>query len=270
VTSLLPGELDAFTPDDEPVGPPKLAIRALSAWFGRERVLRELTLPIHRDRVTALIGPSGCGKSTLLRCLNRMHELAPGARPAGAVEIDGVDVYGPRVDPTDVRRRVGIVFQRPTTFPGASVRDDVLAGWSLAGHPPRRREEAAERILRRVGLWDEVKDALGRPSSTLSMGQKQRLCIARCLALEPEVLLMDEPTSSLDPIATARVEELLNELRATVSVVLVTHSMQQAARVADFVAFLDRGALVEHAPSRVLFTNPADARTEAYITGRYG
>ena len=270
MTGGLPDDLDDLGADEAPVGPPKVEVAGLSAWFGRDRVLRDVTLPVHRHRVTAVIGPSGCGKSTLLRCVNRMHEIAPGARVEGGVRIDGVDVYGPRVDPADVRRRVGVVFQRPTTFPGASVQGDVLAGWSLAGRHPRRADEITERILRRVALWDEVKDQLGRPSATLSMGQQQRLCIARCLALEPEVLLMDEPTSSLDPIATARIEQLLNELRATVTIVLVTHNMQQAARVADFVAFLDRGELVEHAPSRVLFTNPGDGRTEAYITGRYG
>jgi len=262
--------LDELAAEDVPSGPPKVDVVGLSAWFGGEAVLRDLTVPMHRHRVTAVIGPSGCGKSTLLRCLNRMHEVAPGARVAGQVRIDGVDVYGGRVDPVDVRRRVAIVFQRPTTFPGASVRDDVLAGFTLAGRRPRRRDELVERILRRVALWDEVKDQLGRPSVNLSMGQQQRLCIARCLALEPEVLLMDEPTSSLDPIATARIEQLLNDLRATVTIVLVTHNMQQAARVADHVAFLDRGELVEHAPSRVLFTNPRSPRTEAYITGRHG
>lgn len=255
--------------DDAP-GPPKVDVVELTASFGDKRVLHALSVPIHENRVTAVIGASGCGKSTLLRCINRMHEIVPGARVSGVVRAFGVDVYGPRVDPAELRRRIGIVFQRPATFPGASVRDDALAGYVLAGHRPRGADEIVERILRRVALWNEVKDQLGRPSAELSMGQQQRLCIARCLALEPEVLLMDEPCSSLDPIATARVEELLNELRSTVTVVLVTHNMQQAARVADYVAFLDRGELVEHTPSRILFTNPRDPRTEAYITGRFG
>jgi phosphate transport system ATP-binding protein len=262
--------IDDLTADDAPTAPPKIDVLGLSAWFGAEVVLRGVSVPVHQHRVTAVIGPSGCGKSTLLRCLNRMHEVTPGARVEGSVLVDGVDVYDRRLDPTDLRRRIGIVFQRPTTFPGASVRDDVIAGWSLAGQRPRRADEVVERILRRVAIWDELKDHLSRPSATLSMGQQQRLCIARCLALEPEVLLMDEPCSSLDPIATARIEELLNELRASVTIVLVTHNMQQAARVADFVAFLDRGELVEHAPSRILFTNPRSDRTEAYITGRFG
>ncbi len=262
--------LDELAAADAPSGPPKVEVRGLSAWFGAEAVLRDVDVPVHLHRVTAVIGPSGCGKSTFLRCINRMHEVVPGARVRGSVLVDGVDVYGARKDPAELRRRIGIVFQRPTTFPGATVREDVLLGWSLSAQSPRRAGEVVERILRRVALWDEVKDQLGRPSATLSLGQQQRLCIGRCLALEPEVLLMDEPSSSLDPIATARIEQLLNELRSSVTIVLVTHNMQQAARVADFVVFLERGEVVEHAPSRILFTNPTSPRTEAYITGRFG
>ena len=221
-------------------------------------------------RVPAIIGPSGCGKSTFVRCLNRLHEVVPGARVAGRVLLDGVDVYGRGVDPVRVRRRVGMVFQKPNPFPTLSIRGNVLAGLRLSGVRPDDAEARAERALRQAALWDEVKDVLGRSGASLSGGQQQRLCIARSLALEPEVLLMDEPCSALDPIATAKVEELIHELAERLTIVIVTHNMQQAARVSHVTAFFYLGELVEHAATDTLFTKPSDPRTEDYITGRFG
>jgi phosphate transport system ATP-binding protein len=256
----------------------KLIVEGLEAWFAAPgqrtehapRALSGISMRFAANEVTALIGPSGSGKSTLLRCINRMHEVTRGAGSSGSVLLDGVDVYGARVDPVEVRRRVGIVFQRPNPLPMLSVRDNVLAGFRLAGERVRGADELVESMLRKVALWDEVKDRLDRPGTSLSGGQQQRLCIARCLALRPEVLLMDEPCSALDPIATARIEELLNELRTQITIVVVTHNLQQAARVADSTAFLHRGELIEHEPTSVVFTNPRDPRTENYITGRFG
>jgi phosphate transport system ATP-binding protein len=244
--------------------------RRLRAFFGGQEALRDVSLPIAARQVTAIIGPSGCGKSTFVRCLNRMHEVVPGARATGQVLLDGDDIYARGVDPVQVRRRVGMVFQKPNPFPTMSVRDNVLAGLRLNGVRPRDPHALVEKALGQAALWDEVKDHLDRSGSSLSGGQQQRLCIARALALEPEVLLMDEPCSALDPIATARVEELIHELRARYTIVIVTHNMQQAARVADSTAFFYLGELVEHAPTEALFTRPADRRTEDYITGRYG
>jgi phosphate transport system ATP-binding protein len=248
----------------------KIRAQDLDAWFGRNQVLRKVTLSIQERRVTALIGPSGCGKSTFIRCLNRLHEVVPGARMAGGVELDGQDIYRRGIDPVLLRRRVGMVFQRPNPFPTLSIRDNVLAGFKLAGQRPRNAEDLVESALRKAALWDEVKDRLGRAGVSLSGGQQQRLCIARALALEPEVLLMDEPCSALDPIATARIEELIHELGSSYTIVIVTHSMQQAARVSHHTAFLYLGELVEAAPTEVLFTRPSDSRTEDYITGRFG
>jgi phosphate transport system ATP-binding protein len=242
----------------------------LHAYFGGQEALRGIDLAIPEARVTAIIGPSGCGKSTFIRCLNRMHEVVPGARATGRVLLDGEDIYGRGVDPVRVRRRVGMVFQKPNPFPTMSIRDNVLAGLRLNGLPVGDAAALAEVALTRAALWDEVKDVLHRSGSSLSGGQQQRLCIARALALEPEVLLMDEPCSALDPIATARVEELIHELRERYTIVIVTHNMQQAARVADSTAFFYLGELVEHADTETLFTRPADRRTEDYITGRYG
>jgi phosphate transport system ATP-binding protein len=221
--------------------------------------------------VTAIIGPSGCGKSTFIRCLNRMHEVVPEARVSGTVLVEGEDVYAPGVDPVQVRRRIGMVFQRPNPFPTMSVFDNVAAGLRLAG--VRRRadlQEAVERALRQAALWDEVKDGLDKSGTSLSGGQQQRLCIARALAVDPAVLLMDEPCSALDPIATARIEELILELRGALTIVIVTHNMQQAARVSEATAFFLMGELVEFGVTRELFTNPRDKRTEDYITGRFG
>ena len=217
-----------------------------------------------------VVGKTGCGKSTFVRCLNRMHEVTPGAHAAGRVLLDGLDIYREDVDPVRVRRRVGMVFQKPNPFPTMNIRDNVLAGLRLNGLRVESPDSLVEETLRRVALWDEVKDGLSRSGASLSGGQQQRLCIARALALEPEVLLMDEPCSALDPIATARVEELMHELRDTYTMVIVTHNMQQAARVADFTAFFYMGELVEYDLTDVIFTRPKERRTEDYITGRFG
>ena len=248
----------------------KMRAEELHAWFGSTEALKGVTLPIAARRVTAIIGPSGCGKSTFIRCHNRMHEVVPGARVQGRVLLDGTDIYGPGVDPVRVRRRVGMVFQNPTPFPTMTIRDNVLAGLRLNGLKVADGDGVAEKVLRQVALWDEVKDVLGRSGASLSGGQQQRLCIARALALEPEVLLMDEPCSALDPIATARVEELIHELRQDYTIVIVTHNMQQAARVSHFTAFMYLGELVEFNDTDTLFTKPSNPRTEDYITGRFG
>jgi len=253
--------------------PPIIAVRALDAYFGSLRAVRDVNLDFPEGQVTAIIGPSGCGKSTLLRTLNRMHETVTGARVEGEVLLDGKDIYARGVDPIAVRRRVGMVFQRPTPFPTMSIRDNVLAGFRAIGRdaPPRRaQDEIAEATLRRVALWDEVKDRLHASATALSGGQQQRLSIARALATRPRVLLLDEPTASLDPMSTLKIEELVHELRGDVTLVIVTHNMQQAARVSDRTAFMLLGDLVEVAPTSRLFTSPADERTEAYITGRFG
>lgn len=248
-----------------------LRVRSLNAWFGRQHAVRDVSLDFADRRITAIIGPSGCGKSTLLRCLNRMHETVPGARASGEVLLDGQSVYGG--NPINIRRRIGMVFQRPTSFPTMSIRDNVAAALKVreGGMPPRRVvDEIVERSLQRAALWDEVKDRLGQSAIGLSGGQQQRLCIARALANQPLVLLLDEPTASLDPLSTQRIEELAYELRAELSVVIVTHNMQQAARISDRAAFLLAGELIETAETRTLFTTPRDPRTEAYITGRFG
>ena len=248
----------------------KIRVEALQAYFGAAQVIRGITLPILAHQVTAIIGPSGCGKSTFIRCLNRMHEVTPGARATGHVLLDGLDIYRDDVDPVRLRRRVGMVFQKPNPFPTMSIRDNVLAGLRLNGIRVDSPDEVVERTLRRVALWDEVKDGLARSGTSLSGGQQQRLCIARAIALEPEVLLMDEPCSALDPIATAHVEELIHELRDAYTIVIVTHNMQQAGRVADRTAFFYMGQLIEHDLTDVIFTRPKERRTEDYITGRFG
>jgi phosphate transport system ATP-binding protein len=247
-----------------------MATEHLSAWYGKTQVLHGVSIPLRRHRVTAIIGPSGCGKSTWLRCLNRMHELTPGARIEGRVLLDGQDLYARDTDPVDLRRRVGMVFQKPNPFPTMSIRENVLAGYRLTGRRLPDARGVVERALTRAALWDEVKDFLDRPGTGLSGGQQQRLCIARALAVEPEVLLMDEPASALDPIATARIEELIHELADTVTIGIVTHNMQQAARVSDHTAFLYLGELVEFGPTAEIFTRPKNSRTEDYITGRFG
>jgi phosphate transport system ATP-binding protein len=248
-----------------------IIVRDLNAWFGSTHVLHGIGVTIAPKAVTAVIGPSGCGKSTFIRCLNRMHEVVPGARVTGSVRAEGMDVYAPGIDPVQVRRKIGMVFQKPNPFPTMSVFDNVVAGLRLGGVRERSvLEEAAERALRQAALWDEVKDQLGKSGVSLSGGQQQRVCIARALAVEPEVLLMDEPCSALDPIATAKIEELILELRSTLTIVVVTHNMQQAARVSESTGFFLLGELVEFGVTRQLFTNPHDKRTEDYITGRFG
>jgi phosphate transport system ATP-binding protein len=247
--------------------------RDLDAFFSAAQAIRGVSLDLIDGDVTAVIGPSGCGKSTLLRCLNRMHETVPNARVEGEVLLDGRDIYARGVNPIAVRRRIGMVFQRPTPFPTMSVRDNVAAGLKVAeGGMPRRAavDEIVEAALRRAALWDEVKDRLTSGATELSGGQQQRLCIARAIATKPAVLLLDEPTASLDPASAQKVEELVYELRREITIVIVTHNMQQAARVSDTTAFMLMGELVEAAPTRALFTSPKDQRTEAYITGRFG
>jgi phosphate transport system ATP-binding protein len=248
-----------------------ILVKELNAWFGDAHILHDIGLAVAPKAVTALIGPSGCGKSTFIRCLNRMHEVVPGARVSGTVRVEGEDVYAPGVDPVQIRRRIGMVFQKPNPFPTMSVFDNVVAGLRLGGMRERAvLHEAAERALRQAALWDEVKDHLSKSGVSLSGGQQQRLCIARALAVEPEVLLMDEPCSALDPIATAKIEELILELRGTLTIVIVTHNMQQAGRVSEATGFFLLGELVEVGVTRSLFTNPRDKRTEDYITGRFG
>ncbi len=247
----------------------KLRVDRLQAWFGDRHVLRDVSLEVPSNSVMAVIGPSGCGKSTFLRCLNRMHELVPGARSDGGVFLDDEDLYRRGVDPVLLRRRVGMVFQRPNPFPTMSIRDNVAAGLKLNGYRGKL-EEIVERCLRQAALWDEVKDRLRHPATSLSGGQQQRLCIARALAVEPEVLLMDEPASALDPVATAKIEELMHELKERYTIVIVTHNMQQAARVSDFTAFFYMGELVETGATERIFTNPREQRTEDYVTGKFG
>ena len=248
-----------------------ILVKNLNAWFGDAHILHDIGLAVAPKAVTALIGPSGCGKSTFIRCLNRMHEVVPGARVSGTVRVEGEDVYAPGVDPVQIRRRIGMVFQKPNPFPTMSVFDNVVAGLKLGGMRERAvLHEAAERALRQAALWDEVKDHLSKSGVSLSGGQQQRLCIARALAVEPEVLLMDEPCSALDPIATAKIEELILELRGTLTILIVTHNMQQAGRVSEATGFFLLGELVEFGVTRSLFTNPRDKRTEDYITGRFG
>jgi phosphate transport system ATP-binding protein len=253
-----------------------LAVGKLDAFFGTTHAVRNVSLNFPERLVTAVIGPSGCGKSTLLRCLNRMHETVPTARVKGEVVLQGMDIYNSEVNPTEVRKRIGMVFQRPTPFPTMSIRDNVAAGLRVKhpkGHHRRTAHEIndiVEKALRRAALWDEVKDRLRDSATGLSGGQQQRLCIARGLATEPDVLLLDEPTASLDPISTQKVEELVYELRGDMTIIIVTHNMQQAARVSDRTAFMLAGELVEYTATGTLFTNPSDHRTEAYITGRFG
>jgi phosphate transport system ATP-binding protein len=248
----------------------KIDVVKLRAWFRSFEVLRGVTIGIERKKVTAVIGPSGCGKSTFVRCLNRLHELQPGAGVSGQVLLDGQDIYASSLEPALIRRRIGMVFQKPNPFPHMSIEDNVLAGLRMSGAVPIDKDRIVERALRQVALWEEVKDELSRPGHHLSGGQQQRLCLARALALEPEVILMDEPCSSLDPVATAKVEELIRELGERYTILIVTHNMQQAARVSDLCAFFYMGEVVEYDTTDVIFTKPNDQRTEDYITGRFG
>jgi phosphate transport system ATP-binding protein len=246
-------------------------VRQLDAWFGKAKVLKSIDVVAADRAVTAIIGPSGCGKSTLLRCMNRMHEEVRGARAEGEVLFGGQDVYAPDTDPVEVRRQIGMVFQRPNPFPTMSVFDNAVAGLKLAGRFPKAElHDRAEKALRAAGLWEEVKDRLQQPGGRLSGGQQQRLCIARALAVEPQILLMDEPASALDPVSTLRIEELIAELKRDYTVIIVTHNMQQAARVSDSTLFMLYGEVVEFATTQKVFTNPEDRRTEDYVTGRFG
>ncbi|MEA2221447.1 MAG: phosphate transport system ATP-binding protein [Solirubrobacteraceae bacterium] len=246
-----------------------MTLEGLNAYYGATHAIKDVSLNYARNEVTAMIGPSGCGKSTVLRCLNRMHEEIPGARAEGRVTLDDVEIYGDGIDVTSVRRAIGMVFQKPNPFPTMSIFDNVSAGLKLAGIKGRDSNEVVERSLRGAGLWDEVKDRLSQPGMSLSGGQQQRLCIARTIAVQPEVILMDEPCSALDPIATLKIEELIIELKRDFTIIIVTHNMQQAARVSDTTAFFYLGELIEHAPTERLFSTPVHARTEEYVTGKF-
>lgn len=249
----------------------RISVSNLAAGFGSHTVLKSISLGFSGQTLTAIMGPSGCGKSTLIRCLNRLHEELPAAWMRGRILVDGKDLYGPRVDPVEVRRKVGMVFQRPNPFPTLSIYANVAVGPRLNGtHKRAALDEVVERSLRQAALWDEVKDRLQKPGTGLSGGQQQRLCIARALAVNPEILLLDEPTSALDPVAGQRIEELLTELKQQYTLVMVTHNIQQAARVADRSVFLLLGEVVEDGPTSDVFTNPRDPRTEAFISGRFG
>ena len=251
-------------------GAAKLTLSNVVASFGDNKVLHGISMAIPARQVTAIIGPSGCGKSTLVRCLNRMHETVPIATISGQVLLDGVNIYDKHIDPVLLRRRVGMVFQKPNPFPNMSIRQNVLAGLKLTGKAWKSADDVCERALRGAALWDEVKDRLNKPGGGLSGGQQQRLCIARSLAVDPDVLLMDEPCSALDPIATARIEALLARLKADLTIVIVTHNMQQAQRASDMTAFMLGGELIEFAPTQQLFGSPADPRTQDYISGKFG
>ena len=250
---------------------PKLEIENLSAWFGLKQVLKNISMRIEDKSVTAIIGPSGCGKTTFIRCLNRMHELVPGARVSGKVLFNGINIYENGIDPVLIRRKIGMVFQKPNPFPMMSIYDNVAIGLRLNGI---REKKIIDKIVRRslelANLWDEVKDDLNKSGASLSGGQQQRLCIARALAIEPEVLLMDEPCSSLDPISTAKIEALIRKLAENYTIIIVTHNMQQAARVSDFTAFLYLGELIEYGPTKQIFENPKNELTRRYITGKFG
>ncbi|MGD8566419.1 MAG: phosphate ABC transporter ATP-binding protein PstB [Candidatus Bathyarchaeota archaeon] len=249
----------------------KIEIEYLNAWFGNNHILEDINMNIRESAVTAIIGPSGCGKTTLIRCLNRMHELVPEARVSGRVLLDGQDIYRNGVDSVTVRRRIGMVFQKPNPFPMMSVYDNVAAGLKLNGIKDKQRlDERVEKSLKLAILWDEVINELEKSGASLSGGQQQRLCIARALAVEPEVILMDEPCSALDPTATAKIEKLIRMLGKDYTVIIVTHNMQQAARVADFTAFLYLGKLVEYGDTSTVFQNPRNELTENYITGKFG
>jgi phosphate transport system ATP-binding protein len=278
-------------PDEAPLAPPQVPARAreeptaapgvaaktgrsmalaqLNAYYGPTHAVKDVSLTYAANQVTAMIGPSGCGKSTVLRCLNRMHEEISGARAEGTVTLDDLDIYSSAVDVTAVRRAIGMVFQKPNPFPTMSIFDNVAAGLKLAGIKGRDTEEVVERSLRGAGLWEEVKDRLAEPGIGLSGGQQQRLCIARTIAVAPEVILMDEPCSALDPIATLKIEELITELKRDYTIIIVTHNMQQAARVSDTTAFFYLGELIEHADTETLFSTPAHTRTEEYVTGKF-
>jgi phosphate transport system ATP-binding protein len=255
---------------DEMNLPIKMKADGLNFFYGSFQALKNIQLEVKERQITALIGPSGCGKSTFLRTLNRMNDLIPHSRVSGTVLLDGENIYAPEVNPVNLRQRVGMVFQRPNPFP-KSIYDNVAFGPKVLGNPQKSYlQEVVEKSLKGAALWDEVADHLQEPATELSLGQQQRLCVARVLAIQPEVILMDEPCSALDPMATLRIEELMQELKQNYTIVIVTHNMQQAARASDWVGFFLLGELLEYGPSKEIFTNPKDPRTESYITGRYG
>jgi phosphate transport system ATP-binding protein len=269
---LRPGEDERSSPGAAaPELKPAFEVKNLSIWYGQKEAVHDVTIDIPPNNVTAIIGPSGCGKSTFLRCLNRMHELVPNTRVEGSILFQGEDLYSPGTDPTIVRRRIGMVFQKSNPFPTMSIEENVIVGLRLNGLRNRRLlAERTEKALRMSALWDEVKNDLHKPGMSLSGGQQQRLCIARAIAVEPEVLLMDEPASALDPIATMKIEELIRELRNSYTIVIVTHNMQQAVRVSDQTAFFYVGKLIEFDETSRLFSHPKEKKTEDYITGRFG
>lgn len=249
----------------------KLSIRNLEAWFGTKRALKGINLGIKENSITAFIGPSGCGKTTLIRCLNRMHEMTPGASAKGQVILDGMDMYGARVDPVTIKRRIGMVFQKPNPFPTMSIYDNVAAGLKLNGIKDKKLiDDIVRESLEGAALWEEVNNELNKPGMGLSGGQQQRLCIARALAMQPEILLMDEPTSALDPIASSKIEELVHGMKRDLTVVIVTHNMQQAARVSDYTAFMFLGEMIEYGDTKQIFENPRMELTERYISGKFG
>jgi phosphate transport system ATP-binding protein len=249
----------------------KLTIRNLFAWFGMKQALKNINLNIKPHIVTAIIGPSGCGKTTLIRCINRMHEMTPNAKAKGSVILDGLDIYDKAVDPVSIKRRIGMVFQKPNPFPTMSIYDNVAAGLKLNGIRDKKLiDEVVRESIEGAALWEEVKSELTKPGIGLSGGQQQRLCIARALAMQPEILLMDEPTSALDPIASSKIEELVHSLKKDLTIVTVTHNMQQAARISDYTAFMYLGELVEYGPTKRIFENPQNELTERYISGKFG
>jgi len=249
----------------------KVRIEKVNGWYGAKRAIKDVNLNVKDKAVTAFIGPSGCGKTTLLRCLNRMHEMTPGAHADGRVVVDGIDIYDKSIDPVVIRRRIGMVFQKPNPFPTMSIFDNVAAGLRLNGMKNKTIiREIVEESLKNAALWEEVKNELEKPGMSLSGGQQQRLCIARALAMQPEVLLMDEPTSSLDPIGSSKIEELVRNLKDSVTIIIVTHNMQQAARVSDFTAFMYLGDLIEYGATNQIFMKPEKELTERYISGKFG
>jgi phosphate transport system ATP-binding protein len=263
-------EVTAIADASRTKGAHGISVRGLRAFYGQREVIKGMDIEFPPNEITAIIGPSGSGKSTVVRCINRMHEEIPGARAEGHVELAGCDVYDPQIDVTAVRRMIGMVFQKPNPFPTMSIFSNVAAGLRLNGVRGHAIKERVERALVSVGLWNEVKDRLDAPGVGLSGGQQQRLCIARTIAVEPEVVLMDEPCSALDPGATLRIEELMDELKTRYTIAIVTHNLQQAGRVADTTAFMLDGELIEHGPTTEIFTNPRDERTEQYVTGKFG
>jgi phosphate transport system ATP-binding protein len=253
------------------ISPIKLSIRNLEAWFGTKKALKGINLDIKENAITAFIGPSGCGKTTLIRCLNRMHEMIPGASARGQAILDGIDIYDSKVDPVTIKRRIGMVFQKPNPFPTMSIYDNVAAGLKLNGIRDKKLiDNVVKESLEGAALWEEVKSDLTKPGIGLSGGQQQRLCIARALAMQPEILLMDEPTSALDPIASSKIEELVHSMKRHLTIVIVTHNMQQAARVSDYTAFMYLGEMIECGDTKQIFENPQMELTERYISGKFG